>query len=676
MRLRTVLKIVAVLVIAVVVAIAAILFAIDPNDYKPEIAAEARKATGRELVLGGDIALQVGLRPRLVIADAALSNADWGLRPEMLRVGRFEVQVALFPLIRGELVIDELILRDADILLETDAQGRGNWEFGAAPAATATDAAPATPRAAPTAPDLKAVTIERGKVVYRDGATGTERSLELSNLRLAEPNDGAPMDLALDLVFDDLPVHAEGTIGSLKTFGKVPFALNLAVQALGLDATLGGSIADPLAGRGIALNVAVTGETLAGLAPLVTLPDAGPLKLSAAVNGSPETLALDDLALTLGDSDLTGSLGFDGSGARPKLSADLTSQKLDLTQFMAASEPEESGAAAEPAKAPATADDRVFPDDPLPLDGLAAADAEVTLKAAALIVPGATLSDVAVTLALANGRVAIDPLGLAFANSRLDGTLTLDAGAAPPALDLNLQAPALDLGAILAEQGLGKIFEGAGKLDLVVSGRGASVAALVGSLNGHSRFLMDEGRFRTKGLDLIADGLADAAESLFGADKEWVLVNCIAEDIAFKDGLATVNAGVLDTDVVTVFAEGTLDLKTEQLKLKLSPNAKSQTFSVAIPVNVRGTLATPTFALDELAAAQRLGGALGAFIFPPAAIADFANMGGGDNPCLKVSASGGDAAPQPAGESEKGSREKAEDALEDLTKGLKSLFGD
>ena len=120
------LKIMVVLVVAVIVAIAAILFAVDPNDYKPEITSQVRKVTGRELVLAGDIDLRPGLRPRAAMADVALGNADWGSRPGMVKVGQFEIQVALFPLVQGELVVDELILRDADILLETDGQGRGN----------------------------------------------------------------------------------------------------------------------------------------------------------------------------------------------------------------------------------------------------------------------------------------------------------------------------------------------------------------------------------------------------------------------------------------------------------------------------------------------------------------------------------------------------------------------
>ena len=60
---------------------------------------------------------------------------------------RLEVQMQLLPLLSRQVKIDLVVLRGADILLETDKTGHGNWVFShaetgsAGPAAAAGEAA-------------------------------------------------------------------------------------------------------------------------------------------------------------------------------------------------------------------------------------------------------------------------------------------------------------------------------------------------------------------------------------------------------------------------------------------------------------------------------------------------------------------------------------------------------
>ena len=111
------------------VAIAVVLSTLDLNAYRDDIEAEAKKATGRDLTIGGPIDLAVSLTPGLVLSDVAFANMAGGSRPEMVSLKRLEVEVDLMPLLQEQIKVNRIILLEPDILLETDANGKPNWEL-------------------------------------------------------------------------------------------------------------------------------------------------------------------------------------------------------------------------------------------------------------------------------------------------------------------------------------------------------------------------------------------------------------------------------------------------------------------------------------------------------------------------------------------------------------------
>ena len=62
---------------------------VNPEDAAAfAIAEQVRKATGRNLVIGGDIDLDIGLATSVSLSDVTLSNASWGTGPEMIKLSR------------------------------------------------------------------------------------------------------------------------------------------------------------------------------------------------------------------------------------------------------------------------------------------------------------------------------------------------------------------------------------------------------------------------------------------------------------------------------------------------------------------------------------------------------------------------------------------------------------
>ena len=679
MRIGKVVGIIVLVVIGVVVGVAAYLINLDVDAYRDDIALAAEDATGRELKLEGPLSLTLSLSPTVSGEGISLANAAWGSRPEMLKLTRFEVQLQLLPLLFGDMQIDRLILIEPDILLETDAKGRGNWQFETAKAGQA----PAGDGGGPGAlPQIARLLIEKGLLTYRDGATGQATVVRLDRIEAAAASTEAPLDLAVRAAFNDLPFTIDGSIGPLKSAfgGAAPLNLDLTAAGLGLTAKLKGT-AQAAAGS-LDADIDVSAANLSGLKPLAGdgLPADLPLKLAAHAAASPAGAKLTGLKLTLGNSDLAGDASVALGGARPKLTADLQGKRLDLGELRPSGDKAETAAAKD--DKPAT---KVFPSEPLPLDGLKALDADAKLKLGEVVAPPMTLRDLTLAAKLSNGRLELKPAGVNIAGSPVQLSATLDAGRKVPSVALDLNAKGFDVGRLLTETKTTDLVQGKGDLVLKLSGQGASVAAIMGSLNGGSSLLMNEGKVKTKALDTAVGGLTAVVGMMSGEKTEWTVLNCVASRFAFRRGIATSQGMLADTEYSTVIGEGNVDLGKEALALKVSPQAKSATLNVAVPIKIGGSFTEPSFRPDELATARRLGGLLGAAIFPPAALLALGDMGTGeDNPCLKIAKGGGKkaAAPAAAGsttpkveEVKSAVEDKAKGAVESVTKGLKSLFG-
>ncbi len=683
-------KIVGIIVVVLVVIVgggAAYLASLDVDEYRPEIAQAAKDSTGRELKLEGPLSLSISLTPTVSGEGISLANAAWGSQPQMLSLRRFEVQLQLLPLLFGDLQINRLILVQPDILLETDKDGKGNWEFDTLAAkqdgAAKAGDAPSADAGTAAIPHIGKLLIEGGQLTYRDGVSGETTKLALTSLEAQAASTSAPLNLKLQAVYNDMAMQVSGSVGPLANAlsPNEPLQIDLTAEGLGLTATVKGSA--KAADGTLDAAVQVSGANLAGLKPLAgdALPANLPLKLSTQVKAAGGKAGLSGLNLTLGKTDLSGDVSIDTTGEQPKITADLKSKRLDLTELQPPGAAGDGKPAKESAKKKQDGPAKVLPADPLPLDGLKAADANVTIAVAEIVTPKINLNDLSAQVKLAGGQLALKPLSLNVAGSAVNLDAMFNAARKVPTVALNLTAPKLDVGRLLRETETTDLLQGSGNVKVALTGQGNSVAAIAGSLNGGTNVLMNEGKVKTEALDVAVGGLSAIVGMMTSEKSDWTVLNCVASRFDIKNGVATSKVLLADTEYSTIVGEGSMDLGKEALAMKVSPQSKSVTLNVAVPIKIGGTFAEPTFRPDELATVRRLGGLLGATLFPPAALLALGDMGSGDdNPCLKIAKGGGKkpaakAAEKPAVESMTESATEAVKApLESLTKSLGGLF--
>ncbi len=682
MRFATLLKLFVGLVVLVIAVTFVALLVIDPNEYKDEIIAAVEDRTGREFDIESDIDLKIGLTPSFAVGGVRLGNATWGSRPEMLTVGEFAAEVALVPLIFGNLQINRLVLRDAEILIESDASGRSNLEFAGKPTSKeASDQGGGLP-------EINNVLIENAVFTLLDGAQARTTSLNIKRLTATAQRLTAPLSIDLTGVAtldgQAVDIRAEGQIGAPKLLldGGPPYPVDLRLAGLGLIAMIDGAIADPVGAKGLDLKFEISGSDLQGLAPLTgdALPATGPIAFAATVKGDVDNAAIENIALKIGRSDLAGSASVDMRATRPRLVASLSAERIDFTELFPNKEKVPGAEPPDPAAMAGTAQsnggDKVFPSDPLPLDLLQSFDAKLDFDVANLIFAGAALADTNGDLVLDNGALAIKPLNISLANSVITGSIGADTRSEPASISLELKASKLDIGESLrAFAGLENL-RGSGAAGVSLRGAGNSVAEIMAGLNGHTRLLMNEGEMKNEFLGNIS-GLTQTVGEAFGK-QEWIVVECIASDFEVVNGIANSRVNVINTELLLITAEGSVDLAQEKLNLKITPRPKGIDLSLAVPVRIGGSLARPTYTPDTVGAGKKIGGIVGAVVFPPAAVIGLGNMGGKDNPCLQTGQADS-ASPQQESESSAPAEpgpEADKGLLERAGEGLKKLFGD
>lgn len=228
------------------------------------------------------------------------------------------------------------------------------------------------------------------------------------------------------------------------------------------------------------------------------------------------------------------------------------------------------------------------------------------------------------------------PVRARFDGRAFSGALAVNVRVTPPEVSLQLTARDFDVGRILGRIFDDEFIHGTGGLDLAISGRGRSVAEIVGSSAGHARLLMDAGEVRTGSLGLLVGGISELLPGLGSGNGDWTSINCVAGDFDIRGGIATSRVTLLDSKVLRLVGKGQIDLAHDTIDYYVTPSAKKPTLNLAVPINLSGPLADPSISPDELSVLAQIGGLVGAVIFPPAALLSLGSLGSHDNPCLEA----------------------------------------
>ncbi|VXB03982.1 conserved hypothetical protein [Luteimonas sp. 9C] len=622
-----------IIVLVLLVAIVLLVLLWDWNWFKGPVERIVEARTGRTLVIGGDLDVDLG-RTTTVRADALrFANADWSESQTMASVERLEIQVEVFPLLfKREVRLPEIRLVKPILRLETNPEGgTGNWDiaFG--------DGGDGPP------PQIRRLWVEDGRLRYLDVPGKTDIDVRLASRESRGGEAAAPaIGIEGGGSWTNNRFTLEGVAESplaLQDTDK-PYRIDLRARAGATRAHVRGSLVAPFQLRDFDLQFALSGRNLADLFPLVgvALPDTPPYALDGRLTRDATTWHYDGFTGKVGQSDLGGSAAITLGRERPFLKADLVSKRLDfddLAGFLGGT-PDAEGDALDPElverERALAAKGRVLPDTPYDLAKLRSMDADVRLRAQRINAPKLPIDDMDAHLKLDAGLLQLEPLNFGIAGGNIRSSIRLDARQDTIQTRLQASVRRISLGGLfppdtLAGDAVGHI---GGDFNLV--GTGNSVAAMLGSANGDVAVGMGAGRVSNLLVELAGIDVYEALKYLIGQDKQ-IPVRCAFADFGVQRGVMESRAFAFDTTDTIILGEGTISLRDEQLDLLLRPRPKDRSIlALRTPLTIGGTFAAPSFRPDlaRLGLRGAIALSLGS-IAPPAALLATLELGGGED---------------------------------------------
>lgn len=329
------------------------------DQYKPAMIAAVKEATGRELVIEGPLKLTVLPTLRISARQVHFANAVGGKGAQMVDVRWVGITPSFWALLQGRIEVGRLTLFRPTLVLETDAEGRPNWEFH--PGAGA-----AQPAGAPSSGlhlAIGTLKIREGTLSYTNPKTGQTLKAENLEALASVGSFQGPFDFDATATVNGVPLSLMAKVGTPTDKGSdMSFKLKVHSGTLNFDGHVSRIAVDADVKGKVSLATGGLTDFIASLVraggqepPAFDASVIGPFAFDGDIDLTAEKLALTDFKMSIGTESVSGSVTL-VTGANPSLESRLSLPKVDAEKWLALlSNPEafrpKTPAAAKPAAA-------------------------------------------------------------------------------------------------------------------------------------------------------------------------------------------------------------------------------------------------------------------------------------------------------------------------------------
>ena len=575
---------------------------LDLSRYKPVAEETLSEALGRRVNIDGKVVVTTSLWPYFELEGLHIANPSEFPEGDFALMEKARVSVGLLPLLQRRLEIREFRVSGLNLDLVRSADGAANWVFEqAAPGAEVTsDPNAEKPRDQPIPTDILSV-----------------NTLELENIQISFHDQGKePLVFAMESARGGAPLGEPMKLSMLGILLEEPFTLKIKADSLGDFLAMTRSrlgmrldiaktrfefvgLSEALrGGRGTELKLSVAGSDLSSLNDLLRL-DLPPLQdyyLKADLRSEPGRLELRSLDTGVGDSSLQGTMLIDRSAAVPFATLDLSSERIQLTDFdtgdwTAQDETAAASAAGEPAKSPSEtgADSPAARQKLLSQEALARANASLGITVGEVLSGEDRLGNAELKISLQDGRIQIDPLRLQLPKSSLQLQASLKPGRRASDATLRLLIDNFDFGVLTRISNPESDAGGTVNVDIDVSASASNMHSILSGANGYLDVAARLENVSSSLVDLWAVNLLSSVVSSAIKDDKQPQINCAISRFRLESGLMTAEQLAVDTSRIRICGEGEISFVNESFDLVVKPKAKRpEFFSLATPLAVRG----------------------------------------------------------------------------------------
>ena len=699
MRIVRIILLVAALLVVVAGVALFVTKDLDLSSWRPEVEAAVRDATGRELSVEGELQVDLFPVPSVQARSLSFSNAAWGARPGMMTAEKVVIAIEPWPLLFGEVNIRSMRLVGVDLLLETDAQGRGNWEIGGTGAANEDGNATLELFETINRLEVDDMTIDwrnRGKPPHK---------FQVDVVRLSANRIGG-IDLFVEGQFDDLPRQLEGELSSFQAYlrgeglrGKVTSTTPK------LTSVFEGNLGRFPVTEGMDLKVSANGQRWPAFSNFTGLPtgETPPWEVDFRIRGLPGYLEITEGDARYEDGRITGSLNINQQGEAIRIQdlallVDAKGERwpylatiigfpdgplplwdvkfkvggdqdlLEITEIEALLDKSDLAGSLTVNLGPATTHvggsltsklldistpelwwqgkleeenlfektGKLFSTEPIQTDWMDGIDLDLHIVADELTTEDLTVDNATLDIKLDGRRLEGDLQAEAF-GGRGGTQMTADASQSPMQYWQRTEILDADMRGVTEEWLGAAVIDAPGRFRYEISGAGTSVADIMSNIKGSASLVLGPGTARAGVAERAVRGLATMALTtlLHSKKVDDVEMNCMVSEVKIEGGIAVFEVLVLDTERATVVGSGSANLADNTWDLWFKPKPKRFALNAAVPVHMTGPFHEPDIQVQKIGILRKIAGAVSLFVFPPAAVAGLAEFGAG-NQCVEL----------------------------------------
>ena len=394
-------------------------------------------------------------------------------------------------------------------------------------------------------------------------------------------------------------------------------------------------------------TITARGQNLKDIAEIAgaAAPDTPPFNLKGALSVQNQTWSVEDLKGRMGESDLSGVVRINLAQKKPFLTVALKSAKLDFDDMgvvfgipTGVDKGEALNAEQKRANAEFAKSARLIPDAELDFTRLAAVNADIDFVATKVVDAPVGISSLDLKGTLRDSVLDFERAKVTSGSGDLDAKIHLDARKDPATTKATGKLSNVAITQFAPNNLIRGTLNGRFALSFTGSGFRDAAATSTGEAGVWSNN-SELSKFATEGAGL---DVGEILLLLISEDKnrpEFIPSRCLAANIAFKNGQATLQPAVIENKDSLVAATGGVNLKTEAMDIQIF--AKPHDVSVGTisgDIKLGGTLRNPTFeALNEETLLQAAASALLSSITGALAILPFVQPGGEpDAPCAML----------------------------------------
>lgn len=579
-----------------------------PADRIANIAAQQfQSATGRSLHFGGDVKASFYPVIGATAQSIQIGNPEWAGEETLLSAAEMDFGLDVMALIRGDIVVERIVLRDPQLHLIRDAQGRTNWTLTQAENSGTSEAAPSdAPSEAQTPRQQRSFSLAEARIIggnlrFEDRQSGTDLRVEGLEAGLRLPSYAGAAELVASGRMNSQPFQV-----TLQT-ENAERLVSGAVTPITVEATVAGATLS-FAGRAGLEALALEGQvttSIPALSPLMQLAgqtggdissDFLPLGMSGQLTRTADgRVFARDAQFRAGGVRLSGALDLVPGADRPRLTGQLSGDVLDLRS---AGAPAQSGQRGQGGQADRTGG---WSRAPIDAGALALLDADITLALAGLRTDLTTLGRTRLGVTIDRARAVFDLRDVAAFGGQVAGEFVMN-NRSGLSVGGNLRARGVDLLPLLTELADYRRLQGLANADLQFLGVGNTMHDIMNSLRGEGAIALSQGEII--GFDLA--GMLRNLDMSYMGEGNRTVYQSINGNFTITDGVLRNDDLRLEASRVSVTGQGQVGLGARNLDYRIVPAALQRDGSevLRVPLMITGPWDGPRFRLDLEALAR------------------------------------------------------------------------